>query len=84
MKRTGERWVSASEIASWAWCPESWRLNTLGAEPSNRADMARGEVRHSLLAFFESWSRSVVRLGWLLLVWGLLIALVAFVLVVFR
>lgn len=84
MKKTDDRWVSASEIASWAWCPESWRLNTLGAEPSNRAEMARGERRHSFLALFESWSRSVVRLGWLLLVWGVLAALVAFVLAVLR
>jgi CRISPR-associated exonuclease Cas4 len=29
--------VSASEIASWAWCPESWRLTSLGAELENRA-----------------------------------------------
>ena len=36
MKRT-EDVVSASEIASWAWCPESWRLNSLGQEPENRA-----------------------------------------------
>lgn len=83
MKRRDDL-VSASEIASWAWCPESWRLSTLGWEPSNRDDMARGERRHSFLAFFESWSRSVVRLGWLLLVWGLIIALAAFVLAVLR
>lgn len=28
--------MTASEIASWSWCPESWRLDSLGAEPSNR------------------------------------------------
>jgi hypothetical protein len=32
--------VSAAEIASWAWCPESWRLSSLGREPSSREAMA--------------------------------------------
>jgi len=76
--------VSASEIASWAWCPESWRLNAIGAAPANRADMERGERRHSLLAFFERWSRSAISLGWLLLIWGGLAALVAILLLVLR
>lgn len=69
--------VTASEIASWAWCPESWRLQSLGAVPSNRAEMARGEKRHSLLAFIERWSRSAITLGWYLLAFGVLVALVA-------
>ena len=39
--------VSASEIASWAWCPESWRLESLGAEPENQAELARGKAFHA-------------------------------------
>ena len=39
--------VSASEITSWAWCPESWRLDSLGAEPENRAALVRGERFHA-------------------------------------
>ena len=62
-----EDMVSASEIASWAWCPESWRLSALGAEPENRAAMKRGERRHARVALFERWSRKAISLGWWLL-----------------
>ncbi len=67
--------VSASEIASWAWCPESWRLQSLGAEPSNRAEMARGETFHAQKAAFEERSRSTISLGWWLLALAVLVAL---------
>jgi hypothetical protein len=76
--------VSASEIASWAWCPESWRLNSLGVEPTNLAQIERGERHHAAKAAFEERSRSAISLGWLLLLWGGLVALVAFVLVMLR
>lgn len=42
MSRRDPELVSASEIASWAWCPESWRLDALGAEPGNRDALRRG------------------------------------------
>ena len=73
--------VSASEIASWAWCPESWRLSSLGHEPENRAAMKTGERHHARTADFEERSRSAISLGWWLLVASLLLALLAFVLV---
>lgn len=69
--------VSASEIASWNWCPESWRLDFLGAEPSNRAEMARGEKHHARKAVFEERSRSAISLGCCLLLFAALIALLA-------
>ena len=53
--------VSASEIAAWAWCPESWRLDAVGAEPTNRADRRRGREHHARTAWVEVWSR---RLTW--------------------
>lgn len=74
--------VSASEIASWAWCPESWRLDSLGVEPTNLAQLERGERHHAAKADFEERSRSAISLGWLLLLWGGLAALVAGFLVV--
>ncbi len=80
MKRTDEV-VSASEIASWAWCPESWRLNSLGQEPENRAAMKRCEEFHARTAVFEVRSRSTISLGWWLLAASLLLAFLAFVLV---
>lgn len=73
--------VTASEIASWSWCPESWRLDALGAEPSNRADLARGETHHAQKAAFEERSRSAISLGWCLLAAAVLVALLALFLV---
>lgn len=78
MKRSDDV-VSASEIASWAWCPESWRLESLGAEPWNRADLARGETYHVSQAAFEEHSRSAISLGWCLLLFAALVGLVALV-----
>src|SRR4051812_33777471 len=73
--------VSASEIASWAWCPESWRLAALGHKPGNQAALKRGEKRHTRTALFERWSVLAIKIGiWLVVVASLLAAL-AFVLV---
>jgi len=69
--------VTASEIAAWAWCPESWRLDSLGAEPANRAAMVQGETHHATKAAFEERSRSAISVGWCLLVSAGLVALVA-------
>ena len=80
MKRRDDDVVSASEIASWAWCPESWRLQSLGHEPENRAAMIRGEKFHARTAAFEERSRSAISLGWWLLAAALLLAVLAFVL----
>lgn len=68
--------VSASEIASWEWCPESWRLSALGAKPENQEALARGKRFHSRTSATEVWSRRAVRLAcWLLVVTVLLAAL---------
>lgn len=71
--------VAASEIAAWAWCPESWRLDSLGAEPANRATMVQGEMHHATKAAFEERSRSAISVGWFLLVVSVVFALVALV-----
>jgi Flp pilus assembly protein TadB len=80
MKRNDDV-VAASELAAYAWCPESWRLDTLGAEPENRAALQRGERRHARTALFERLSAVAIRVGVWLLVLGLLLAALAFVLV---
>jgi len=67
--------VSASEIASWEWCPESWRLDAVGAEPSNRADRLRGRRHHARTAWAEVWSRPARWIGLVLLVSALVVAL---------
>src|SRR4051794_25870928 len=69
--------VSASEIAAWAWCPESWRLDALGTPAENQAALARGETNHASKAAFEARSRSAISLGWCLLAFAVLVALVA-------
>lgn len=79
MNRTDDV-VSASEIAAWAWCPESWRLDALGHEPENRAALKRGERRHAQTALFERWSVVAIKLGTWLLAAALLLAALAFVL----
>jgi hypothetical protein len=69
--------VTASEIASWAWCPEAWRLSTLGHEPGNQAALQQGEAHHFEKALFEERSRSAVSLGrWLIALGVLLLGLV--------
>ncbi len=76
MSRKAPDLVSASEIAAWAWCPESWRLASLGHEPGNRASLKRGEVHHAEKAGFEGRSRSAVLLGrWLIILAVVLLVL---------
>src|SRR4051794_33726552 len=78
MKRTqDDDVVSASEIASWAWCPESWRLDALGAEPENQAARERGEEAHARKAAVEAGSRSAISLGWWLLAAAAAVLLIA-------
>jgi hypothetical protein len=77
MKREVEL-VSASEVASWAWCPESWRLDSLGEEPSNIEALRRGEARHRGAAEAERSSNSALLLGVWLLVVSTLLAVVLF------
>lgn len=81
MRRQDDDVVSASEIAAWAWCPESWRLEALGHEPGNRAAIKRGETFHARQAGFEGRSRAAISLGWWLLALGLLLAALALVVV---
>jgi hypothetical protein len=74
MKAKGTDVVSATEIVSWAWCPESWRLEALGREPGNKADLSRGRTFHTRTARAEVTSRRTVCLARWLLVLALLLA----------
>lgn len=80
MKRHEDDVVSASEIAEWAWCPESWRLKSLGHESTNRAALEKGGRDHEEKASFEVASRSAISSGRGLLVAAVLIALAALLL----
>ncbi|RUL84605.1 hypothetical protein [Tautonia sociabilis] len=81
MRKRNDNLVSASEIASWAWCPESWRLECgLGEKPANQAALRRGGRFHGLTAVFERLSRAVLTLGLWLLVLATLLLVVLFLL----
>jgi len=69
--------VTASEIASWAWCPESWRLESLGHEPGNQASLKRGKAHHAKKAAFEGFSRLAVSLGRWLIALGVVLLILA-------
>ena len=47
--------VTATEIAAWAYCPESWRLqHGLGLPAGNNAARCAG-VRHHVRKAFAEW-----------------------------
>ena len=70
--------VSASEIASFIYCPEQWRLQcALGNRPQNVESLARGESFHRETARFDVWSRRLLRLGVILVVLALLVVIIA-------
>jgi hypothetical protein len=80
MNREHPEIVTASEIASWAWCPESWRLDALGAEPGNRDALHHGTRHHRATARAERWAMVLIRLGAWLVIAALLLAAAAFLL----
>ena len=52
-------WISATEVASFVYCPEAWRLeHGLGLEANNERARARGERTH------ERWQRTEKRSAW--------------------
>jgi hypothetical protein len=69
--------VSASEIGAWAFCPESWRLQSLGNPSQNTAALERGEAFHAKSATVETSSRLAIRVSWLLVLLGLALGLLA-------
>jgi hypothetical protein len=69
--------VSASEIGSWAYCPEQWRLQSLGNPSANVAALERGEAFHAKSATVETSSRLAIRVSWLLVLLGLVLGLLA-------
>ena len=66
--------ITAQEIASFAFCPESYRLRYgLGLEPDNRAALAAGERHHTRKALAERLAGSSIRLGKALVVVAMLL-----------
>jgi len=66
--------VSASEIASYCFCPEAWRLGSaLGLRPNNERQLARGEESHAKIAVVEEVTHTARWVGVALLVLGALL-----------
>lgn len=74
MRKNQEKdWVTASEIASYSFCPEAWRLGSgLGLRPNNEGQLAQGEVFHAKTAAADVRSKATLRLGLWLIALGLL------------
>jgi hypothetical protein len=77
VKRGEEAWlVTASEIASYVYCPEQWRLqHGPGLEPGNRAALDEGTRHHSRKAAAERVAGGALALGRLLVLLALLVLL---------
>jgi hypothetical protein len=68
--------VSATEVASYVYCPEQWRLeHGLGHASTNKASLARGTALHAKTAAVEVWSRRGLRLGFVLVALAALLML---------
>jgi hypothetical protein len=56
--------ISATEIASFAYCPEAWRLeHGLGLEAGNRESRAAGDRHHARKAVAERVAGVSIALG---------------------
>jgi hypothetical protein len=68
--------VSATEVASYVYCPEQWRLqHGLGHSSTNTASLARGAALHRKTAAVEVRSRRALRLGFMLVALAVLLML---------
>jgi hypothetical protein len=64
--------IAASEIASYAFCPEAWRLqHGLGLPAGNQAEMDAGVRHHARKAVAERAAGGAIGLGKLMLAVGL-------------
>lgn len=73
--------VSASEISTYVYCAEQWRLqHGLGNPSQNTESLERGERHHQKTAIVEETSRAALGLGWLLVLLAVLLGLFVFLL----
>jgi hypothetical protein len=63
-QRRGDDFITASEMASYAYCLEQWRLETvLGLEPANRTGLKAGTRHHARKAVAERVAGGSIELG---------------------
>jgi hypothetical protein len=66
-RKREDDYITASEMASYAYCPEQWRLETaLGVESANRAGLKGGTRHHARKAVVERVAGGSIDLGRLL------------------
>ena len=71
----GDAMISASEIASWAFCPEAWRLEYgLRLKPGNARVRAAGERHHAGKTRTERIAGGLMALGRVLMALAALLA----------
>jgi hypothetical protein len=75
-RKQGNDLITAQEIASFAFCPESWRLQYgVGLPSANRAAMKMGDRHHARKAVAEEVAGGLLTLGRVLAVVALLVLL---------
>ena len=68
-RRTRPSLITATEIATFAYCPEQWRMeHGLRLQPSNQASRRAGTWHHSGKAIIERIAGGAITLGQILAV----------------
>ena len=68
--------VTASEIAAFVYCQESWRLAELGLEPGNREALDAGDRHHAKKTLAERIAGALLDMG-RMLVFAAVLVLIA-------
>ncbi len=64
MKGKKQKWISASEVASFAYCPDAWRLeHGLELKTGNEPARDKGVAEHQEWREVEQRSGSLVRIA---------------------
>jgi hypothetical protein len=72
-RSTPDDLITATEIASFVYCPEHWRLeHGLGLKPANRAVLHAGSRHHTRKAVAERLAARSIDLGRVLIVMAIL------------
>jgi PD-(D/E)XK nuclease superfamily len=75
-RRRGDDFITAAELACFAYCPVQWRLEyELGLPPANRAALDAGTVHHAQKAVAERVAGGSIGLGRALVVAALVLLL---------
>ena len=64
--------VTASEIADYVYCPESWRLSATGAPSANRHERDAGIIHHTRKAEAEVTAGRSIAIGRVLILVALM------------